>query len=250
MKETKRILIVEDDFDFANDLKFHLENHDYMLDVDVRHVATFEEAKEILPTFQPHAISLDIQLTDGFGTHLIHYIYSNQSPLNYIPFIIVISSSLNDFILDFIRQHKILYYLKSDPYFKIRYAADSFLIHGNTTIPSTFKESLDNTASLPHSNSELPTGDTLREIIEQKISIYPFNHKSVAFNRLVDGVYYTLLHDCSLSHIFNEIIDVVDYNTAYKGISRLLITVFGTENKLTPDAFIQKIVSEIRNDYV
>jgi len=65
MPETKKILIVDDDKDFADAIRIVLENNGYQ----VKHASSIGEGREAIVKERPHLIILDVMMekhTDGF----------------------------------------------------------------------------------------------------------------------------------------------------------------------------------------
>jgi len=65
MPETKNILIVDDDKDFADAVRIVLENNGYQ----VKHASSVGEGREAIVKERPHLIILDVMMdkhTDGF----------------------------------------------------------------------------------------------------------------------------------------------------------------------------------------
>jgi two-component system, OmpR family, response regulator len=72
-KQTKQILIIEDNGDMCLLLNIMLKDND----VELEHVKTLGEAKTFLEANKPSLILLDNKLPDGLGIDFINYIKTN-----------------------------------------------------------------------------------------------------------------------------------------------------------------------------
>jgi len=245
-EENKKILIIQNDLDFTNNLTSCLQYNKF----DTLHTTNVNDALEIIAEYHPDGISLGIQLSGSLGLDFLHDIYSKNSPINYIPFIIVTSGWISSHVVEILKHYKIPYYDKSSSDFKFWSVSKSFCKYFDSVSSIPLK-------SIPNKNitqpkPPLPTGNTLRKIIRQKLEVYPFNTKFTGYKRLVEGIYYTLIpaknQQDSLFSIYNEVLNV-SYTAAFNSISRLLKETLKNENKLTPSDFIFQIASEIKNEY-
>lgn len=79
-KETKKILIIEDEGDIC--LLLNIILTDSKIDLD--HVNTIEKAKEYLKNESPTIILLDNKLPDGKGLDFLEYIRSNYPAIKIV----------------------------------------------------------------------------------------------------------------------------------------------------------------------
>ena len=244
MKEKIKILIIEDELDIANQLASSLQKADF----DTLHVTNIPDALEALVKYRPLGVSLDNQLDGTIGLNFIKTIYSEDSPVDYIPNIIVVSNWLSPPAIDLLREYKINYYIKSISTFSYTLVADSFSIFFDP-VPSSVNM---HTLSQDIRPSQLTESD-LRKIIHKKLEIYNFDRTKVGYGRLVSGIYYTLLHKqkITLVTIYNDITND-DYQAALKSISRSIETSPAykpDEKRPTPTEFIFQITTEIENEH-
>lgn len=268
MAEKNKILVIEDDFKFANELVTCLKNGGF----DTLHTDNVDDALKIIEEVRPTGISLDIQLKGSLGLNILKTLTSEKIYKDFTPVIIVVSSFIGPQTLPILQKYQIPYYDKTLPNFKYSFILDSFAIYlDNSTETSPTMNTINTSKSVP---LELPTGDSLKKVIHQKLNIYKLNTRPIAYSRLVDSCYYMLMPDTlqnnSLTSIFVEILNV-DYHTAFTGITRLLTDTFKrnpnifytfyhgmSEKELlqskikpvpTPSDFIYHIVTAIKKDY-
>ena len=105
VSEQKKILIVEDNINFANDLATNFEAGGF----DTLYTDNIEVATRIQCDNEIDGISLDIQLKGSLGINLLDKIYSGDLRLGTIPVIIVVSSFINPQILRVLKKHRVLH---------------------------------------------------------------------------------------------------------------------------------------------
>ena len=236
VSEQKKILIVEDNINFANELATNFEADGF----DTLYADSIEVAIEILSNNEIDGMSLDIQLKGSLGINLLDKIYSGELRLENTPIVIVVSSFINPQILRVLKKHRVLHYDKAAPGFNFTMILDSFNSLLNVA-PQTVRRKLD-----------VVTDDNLKVIIRQKLEPYNFNVKAIAYARLVDGIYYTVLSSSveksSLTRIFEAM--GIEFAKAFIGLKRLLHEAFnGKEVVPTPADFISMIAEEIKKDF-
>ena len=267
MTEKNKILVIEDDFEFANELVTCLQAGGF----DTLHTDNVDDALKIIEEVRPTGISLDIQLKGSLGLNILKTLTSETIYKDFTPVIIVVSSFIGPQTLPILQKYQIPHYDKTLPNFKYSFVLDSFAMYlDNPTIShTTSKIDINNSVPLI-----LPTGDSLKKVIHQKLNIYKLDTRPIAYSRLVDSCYYMLMPDTlqnnSLTSIFVKILNV-DYHTAFTGITRLLTDTFKrnpnvfytfyhgmSEKELlqskikpvpTPSDFIYHIVTAIKKDY-
>jgi len=268
MITNNKILIIEDDMDFAAGLSNCLESSG----LEVKHVKSVEAALKIIPELRPNGITLDMQLEDEFGYNLLKVLTVENSYIDYVPAIIVVSSMVNARLLRILQEYQIPHYNKIASNFEYRLVAEMFSAY--LTTYSFNNSSIINNMSKENEKRSgyLPEGKELRTIIYKHLRQYNLNIKVIAYERLVDGIFYTLQSDepMNLTKIYLEITNV-DYHTAFSGIRKLIIDSFknnpssffnhfhkktkeeiiqdGTKMIPTPNEFIYHIVSLIREKY-
>jgi len=228
----KKILIIEDNLIFANDFAETFENNGF----DTLHVDNIDDGIAILQTVHIDGISLDVQIKGALGINLIRKI----DDFEHKPVIIVVSSFVNPDILRTLKQNRILHYDKSASGFNFRMVVDSFASFLLDIAPLK-------------SSVILATNENLRKIIRKKLESYNINVRAVAFDRLVKGIYYTILpidlQKMTLSEIYENVVGV-EYHTAFISMKRLLYDTFANATVIpTPKDFIYQIVAEIEQDF-
>ena len=241
--DPKKILIVEDNPIFSDELARCLEKGGFLIFT----APSIQKALEIIKTEKPDGISLDIQLEDSLGFNLINTIISDDYYNGALPNIIVVSSLISLQTIPTLHQHQIPYYDKTLPTFNCQMVLDyfTFALNGNS-----------NRITLPTLKHEIPTTDmpfntdNLRTLIEQRLDIYSFNRRPIAYQRLVDGVYYTLVpaenQANSLTSIFVDVLDV-DFNAAFVGMKKLLIDTFRQNPDVFCDFYHKKSKAELQD---
>lgn len=234
MPEQKKILIVEDNIDFAKELIINFEQGGFA----TLHVDNVDAAIKILHRNTIDGISLDVQLKNSLGINLLDKIYDGQLEPEQIPVIIVVSSFINPQVLRTLKSHRVLHYDKAAPGFNFTVLLDSFA-------------SLLSVA--PRSKNKIlnvPTDDNLKTIIRQKLKPYEFKVKPIAYARLVDGIYYTVLSNSTQKSSLTSIYEAMglEFSKVYIGLRRLLREAFENEDVPTPADFIAMIADEIKKD--
>jgi len=263
--EVKKLLIVEDNLAFSNELTHCLKNGGFA----VFAASSVQQALEIVKTEKPDGISLDIQLADSLGFNLISAIEINNYYNGKMPVITVVSSLIGLQTIPILKQNQIPYYDKSLPTFRPEMILDyfTFALKANFNQPAFPRE-------LPKLQTIPPTSTSdLKVLIKQKLDNYGFNKRATAYNRLTDAVYYTLmptenqLH--SLTSIFVDVLNT-DFNTAFVGMKKLLIDTFkqnpqnfydfyhkksreellqlGVKEIPTPSDFVYRIAEDVRKE--
>lgn len=260
LKNKKTILVVDDDFDFSNQLTVSLKEMGF----EILHADNVDDARALIQKHQPDGVSLDMQLKSSLGAELVPDILNGD----FYP--IVVSGYVTSSIRKILEEHRILYYDKTDPRFHPSIVAKAFsFLNFSVTIENQKKDS--------HSlelSGELPNGHALESIIRQKLLIYKFDVKKKAYDRLVRGIFYTLMpsenQDHSLASIYVDVLNI-DYRSAFVSIKRLLdacakchpeifyqayhqktkeeVSQLGLKLVPTPAEFIYHMVSEIRDDF-
>ena len=218
----KKVLVVEDNPIFSAELTKCLKQGGFL----VLTAPSIQKALEIIKTEKPDGISLDIQLEDSLGFNLINDLISNGYYGGVVPTIIVVSSLIGLQTIPILQQNQIPYYDKSLPTFRCEMILDYFAFAlkrtSNNSVPLGLKQVM-STVNVQFNN------DNLRSLIEQKLEVYCFNKRAVAYSRLIDGVYYTLLpaenQANTMTSIFVDVLNV-DFNTAFVGMKKLLIDTF------------------------
>jgi len=265
---SNKILIIEDDLKFANELASCLQDNGF----DTFHTDNIDDALKMIEEIKPTGISLDIQLKGSLGLNILKILTSDNPYNEYTPVVIIVSSFIGPQTLPILQKYQIPHYDKTLATFKYSLVADSFLIYFDTPTKK-FSVINDNNATVSITPS-LPTGDVLKNVIFQKLDIYGLNTKAISYKRLVEGIYYMLIPDKfqkdSLASIYIDVLDI-DYNTAFTSIKRLLADSFTrnpevfykfyhrlpeeeiVQSKIksipTPSDFVFHIVTEIRKDY-
>ena len=236
MSERKRILIVEDNIDFANELAKNFENGGF----DTLHADSIDIAIEMLHNNKIDGMSLDIQLKGSLGINLLDKIYSGELGLKHIPVIIVVSSFINPPILRALKSHRVLYYDKAAPGFNFTMILDSF-----SSLLSVAPRGADK-------RTELPANDNLKIVIRQRLEVYDFKVKSIAYARMVDGIYYMILSDSTQKRSLTGIFEAmgIEFSTVFIGMKRLLHESFRDKEIVpTPADFVYMIADEIMKDF-
>lgn len=238
----KKLLIVEDNPVFSSELEKCLKNGGFL----VFTASSVQKALEIIKTEKPDGISLDIQLEDSLGFNLINTLISDNYYNGTIPMIIVVSSLIGLQTIPILNQNQIPYYDKSLPTFRYEMILDYFIFglknNANSLIPNI--QPKEQTVPLMFNN------DNLRNLIKQKLDVYGFNKRATAYERLVEGVYYTLLpaenQMNTLTSIFVDVLNV-DFNTAFVSMKKLLIDTFKQNPKVFYDIYHKSSKEELLN---
>ena len=232
--EQKKILIVEDRPNFSNKLAKLFEKDGF----SVFQSPSLQSALEIINKEKPDGISLDIQLEDGLGFNLISELITTDYYNGDMPVIVVVSSLIGLQTIPILNQHKIPYYDKSLPTFNPQIILDYFTF--------ALQNLSTNSVSLQHqqnkANVSISTETTneygLKSLIKQELDVYKFNIKTIAYKRLVESIYYTLIpaenQADSLISIFIDVLEV-DYNAAFVGLKKL----FSDSFKENPNVFYE-----------
>jgi len=216
MSDIKKLLIIEDDIHFATELKTCLETGSF----ETKVATNLTDASNLIATWKPDGISLDLQLGGAFSLGLIKHIYNDSMvPVNK-PILIVTSAMITAPVITVLNDYQIPYYDKTLKTFKCSLILDIFTLFLRTptkTQKSSF--SVETTANIEDNET------LLKEKIEKTLNPFALNQKKIAYSRLVLGIFYTLspIHQekHSLANIYQDILDV-DYHNAFVGISRLL----------------------------
>lgn len=237
MLEQKKILIVEDNLDFAHDLAVSFQNGGF----ETFHAEDVDSAIEILRMHRIDGMTLDIQLKSTLGINLVDKIHTQQIELIQTPVIIVVSSFINPQVLQALKKYQVLHYDKSAPGFNYTMILDTF-----TSLLGMFtsRETTQKTEEIHETN--------LKVVIRQKLEPYGFKVKAKGYARLVEGIYHTILTDGaakqSLTSIYEDLIGI-EFSTAFIGMKRLLHETFASSDEVpTPADFIHKIAEEIKKD--
>ena len=83
-EKISKILVVEDEADIRQVLCFFLRHSGY----DVLDVASAKEAIQLIPTYQPHLLILDIMMGDTPGWNVLHWLHE-EYPHPMLPVIIL-----------------------------------------------------------------------------------------------------------------------------------------------------------------
>ena len=246
MLDKEKILIIENDLDFVNRLAICLQNGGF----DVIHVTTIKEGLKLLVELCPPAILVDIQLDGGpFGLDFLQTVLSENSPVDYRPEMIVVSSFITSSVERFLNDKQIMHFNKSLPGFNCSMILKSLHV---LIDDSSFSSNTNTSKEGSPQNLTLPTGEVLKKIISEKLSSYDFDVKSTGYKRLVKGIYYTLLPESyqedSLVSIYRDVLKL-SYDTAFNSITRSIHKAFKGKPAPTPTDFINEIVAEIRKDY-
>ena len=237
MVKKQKILIIEDTIDFAEELATHFERGGF----DTLHSDNINDAVEILLNNKIDGVTLDIQLKGSLGINLLEKIYNESIGLDYKPVIIVVSSFINPEILRILKNYRILHYDKAAPGFNFRMILDSFT--SLLSFAPQFQQKV----------NQVSSDDRLKSLIRHKLEPYDFKVKALAYERLLDGIYFVASvkseQKQSLASIYEEILGV-DYHAAFVGMKRLLRDAFADAEVVpTPTDFIYQIVDEIKKDF-
>jgi len=236
----KKILIVEDNEEIAASFIACFEEAGF----ETFHTDNIDSAVEILHENEIDGVSLDIQLKGSLGINLIEKLQADELGLHYQPVVIVTSSFVGIDILRVLKKYRILHYDKSASGFNYSMVRDSFLLLLDS-------KRVDTTAT--ESSDHLSNDDNIRMLIRDRLAIYDFNVKAIAYERLIEGIYYTITtgpsEKITLSTIYNDILNL-DYHMVFVGMKRLLHCAFSEQPEIpTPADFIYQIVNDLKKDF-
>lgn len=221
------ILIIDDDYKFASELKACLESNGYHI---ILIADSVEDGLNAIHKHCPNGVVLDIQLKDGLGLEILKHLKSDTgSELD--PVLIVVSSYINNRIITILNKKKCLYFDKS-----YNYKHELVLNYFNEMI-DTYENEQINIVKSPVIKKSL-TDEQIKNLVFAKLNILGFDSKVTAYQYLVDAISYILNpnqpQEKSLTAVLKKV-TYVQYTSAFNGINRLITTSFNQN----PDLFCE-----------
>jgi len=256
--DNNNILIIEDDLLFSNQVNDLFIKSGF----NTKQTDNIDDALLIMTDFKPAGIYLDIQLNGPLGINLLKIILTENNYIDYVPFIIVVSSLITKQVSSILQQHQLPYYDKASSKFKIDHVVDSFtFLTKEPQRSNPFSHLAD--ASMQNNMSD----DALKNQIHQRLSVFDFEINIAAYSHLVEAIFYyirppkniDLSTKNALSSIFIEVMDI-DYHAGFTSVKRLIEKAFrknsdvflnvfpNIEKAPTVSDFIKHIVTDLRND--
>jgi len=229
------ILIIEDDFSFANDLKNCLTGGGYHVGAIINNV---DEAIAYIDIHQPDGIVLDLQLKDKLGFDILNYVIpsTDEDSGKVQPDLLVVSSFLAKRVLRILNQKKCFSFDKNHNYnhLLVLNYFDSFLI-------SNKKQTIIHTDEIIK-NSSLLTDEQIKDEIYKVLRSMNFDTTATAFEYLLATIFFTYKHPTNrnLSVAFKTSVTHIEYGSAFTGVKRLIDLSFSND----PALFCESYVSE------
>jgi len=236
--KNKKILIIEDDVTFANELKKQYEFDGF----EVLIVDTTAEAEKIIPTFKPDGISLDIQLKDGvYGVNIITKL-TLKTLIPYIPKIVVVSSYLSPSMIDTLNGYGVLFYDKIQLDERYSIVSETFLFF-------FLQQNIITNISADDVNKQLT------KQIDERLNFYKLDSKSVGYSRIKKGILAAVKvgDHVNLAEVYKE---DGDYNTVSTSIKKSIKDAYTKSNANfsifdkqppSPKEFIRHVAREIND---
>jgi len=231
MNSKEKILIVKNDFKFANELQKCLINGGYEVLPIMNNV---DDAIASLAKHQPAGVVLDIQLKGKLGFDFLNHLrpHSHQN-LTYNPELIVVSSFITQRMLTVLSSKKCLYFEKD-----VDYTHELVLNYFDNMLMKVDHEQSTSSKLIQKSNSEkaVLTDEQIKAWIHQKLTKMGFDSRVTAYHYLKDAIHYMLdpkqPKTSSLTTVFTETAKYTQYASVFRCVTRLIANTYQKDPEL------------------
>jgi len=240
MTQNHSVLIIEDDSNYYEPLKKSLTDDGFQV---IAIVTRAQEAIELLKKQQFDILLIDLQLEDGTGMEILHYL--NQIKETFEPYVIIITAFVTPQILTFCRNNNYFHYKKNDQYHP------KFVVQHLKTMKTSITHQNITPKTIQNLNGK---NQTLIVKIYHELDAYNINPKFQAKAYLVKIIHEILTKEkplkVVLSHLYDQIAGEVfiEPKAIEVSISRLIINAFEGENKIASYCcFYNMTAEEVKN---
>lgn len=186
MQEKISILLIEDDVDTCNEFQHDFASREALSLVGITNNST--EAIELVQTYLPDVILLDLELHHGGGNGLLFLAELSHIPLRHQPYIIITTNNTSTVTLESTRELGADFILaKYEKFYSIDYVA-RFILLMEKAIRQ--KNSLPRTVSVPSSPAQLEQRQIQR--ISRELDLVGISPRAVGYQYLIDAILITI----------------------------------------------------------